>query len=366
MHNVNNRISYDYGIFIGGFRAGPHLGHLDVIEKTLEVSDYVIVVVGSANASRNTRIPFTAKERIEMFKLATEKYGDRVLFTSSKDYAYSDAKWIAGIEQAVDDVIKEHSKTAVYHRQGWSDYLHKIALSGMSKDESSYYLNSFVRWQHSIAIQPYSFDGMVLSSSGIRDKLFNGDLDYDKMIPSVVMEYIHNHMEKNPEIWEQLKSDWKYESNYTSLWGHGPHSTVDSVVIQAGHILLIKRGREYGFGKYALPGGFVNRREKLRNACIRELREETVIKVPDKVLDARIVESRVYDDPYRSNRAHIITHCFKIVLNNESNKLPAVKGSDDAMHAEWIPISKLKEISDNNLWFEDHGQIISDMLGLEI
>jgi len=363
--SMTNNIKYDYAIFIGGFRAGPHNGHLDVIKETLKVSDYIIVVVGSSNASRNTRIPFIAKERIEMFKLATEEYGNRVLFTTSKDFD-NDSKWIADVEKSVDDLIELHSKTASYHRVGWSDYLYKIALTGMSKDESSYYLNSFVRWNHSIAVQPYSFNDEVLSSSGIRDKLFNGDLSYDKMIPISVLAYIKNHINNNPEIWEKLKSDWLYESNYSSIYGHGPHTTVDSLVIQSGHILLIKRGREYGTGKFALPGGFVNKRERLRNACIRELREETIIKVPDKVLEARITESRVFDSPWRSNRAHIITHVFKIVLKNESNKLPLVKGSDDAMEAVWVPISKLSEISDNNLWFEDHGTIISEMLGINI
>lgn len=353
---------YHFGVFIGGFRAGPHLGHLKVVEETLKVADYAIVIVGSANMSRNTRIPFTADERIEMWKEATD-YNPRILYTKINDYLYDEPKWLAGVQLAVDEVIKQKREFTV---MGWTDYPYNIALTGMHKDETSYYLNSFPQWSNSIAVQPESFAGEILSSTGIRNKIFNGQLDYDKENHPNVVKYIHNHMEANPEIWKRLKSDWEYEANYEAIWGKGPHQTVDSLVVQAGHILLIQRGNEYGAGLWALPGGFVNRREKLLNASKRELREETLLKVHSNVLDARLVAKETFDDPWRDNRSHLITTCFKYVLNNEGQDLPKVKGSDDAAHAEWVPISKLYEISAENKWFSDHGQIISKMMGLDL
>ena len=135
--------------------------------------------------------------------------------------------------------------------------------------------------------------------------------------------------------------------------------TADSLVIQSGHVLMIKRKAEPGKGLMALPGGYVNANtdRSVEDAAIRELREETKIKVPDPVLRGNIKDSRVFDAIDRSPRGRIITHCFKIVLPD--GELPKVKGSDDAEKAKWIPISEIK--SEN--CFEDHFDLIQWGLG---
>ena len=69
--------------------------------------------------------------------------------------------------------------------------------------------------------------------------------------------------------------------------------------------------------------------ERLLDACIRELREETKIKVPGPILKGSIKRQSVYDDPYRSARGRTLTHGFYIELE-PSAELPKVKGSDDA------------------------------------
>lgn len=346
---------YNYAVFIGRFTP-IHKGHLKVIQESLEKADYLIMVVGSANQARNTRNPFTSEERISMIKLATNN-DPRIIYTKVNDYPYNEARWIGEVQSVVNKAIEKHSKTADFTDKGWSDYKFSIALTGMHKDETSYYLNSFISWSNSIAILPGSVEGDILSSTGIRQKIFNGELPYDKDLTDEVRNRIMADIQLRPEIWNRLKSDWNYEQKYETLWGKGPHVTVDALVIQAGHILLIQRGSEYGGKLWALPGGFLNRREKILNGCIRELREETRLKVPDKVLFGSVKEVRVYDDPYRSNRSHIITHCHKIVLNNVG-KLPDVMGADDAEKAQWVPVSELKNMSGS--FFEDHEHIIAD------
>lgn len=133
---------------------------------------------------------------------------------------------------------------------------------------------------------------------------------------------------------------------------------MDAVVIQSGHILLIERRASPGKGLWALPGGFVDPGERLQDACLRELREETRLKVPAPVLRGSIKRTRVYDDPYRSARGRTITHGFYIELEPNA-ELPKVKGGDDAKTARWVPLGEL----DPQCMFEDHYFVIQDMLG---
>lgn len=350
---------FDYSIFIG--RLCPfHAGHLSIVTEALKKSDYLIMVIGSCNASRNTRVPFTGLERRELALAAIPlELHNRILFTFVEDYPYNDNAWIGAVQSAVQSTIAEHSLSSpAFTERGWRDYQFKIALVGMMKDGTSYYLNSFPQWEKSIAVEPLVHDGKILSSTDIRRKLFSSELDYSHGLTSIQIDRIKLFMERNPSIWANLFSDYHYEQKYEAIYGKGPHVTVDSIVIQAGHIALIQRGREYGKGLWALPGGFLNRRERIEDGAIRELREETGIKVPSKVLRGSIVAREVFDDPYRSNRSHIITNCFKIELENVG-ELPKIKGLDDAMHAEWIPIGKLESMK--AFFFEDHFSILKVM-----
>ena len=146
-------------------------------------------------------------------------------------------------------------------------------------------------------------------------------------------------------------------------WAAAPYPptfvTVDAVVVQSGHVLLVERRSNPGAGLYALPGGFVNQTETLLDACLRELREETRLKVPAPVLKGSIKNRRIFDAPYRSARGRTITEAFYIELEPAST-LPKVRGSDDARHAFWQPLGQL----DSLRMFEDHFFIIQALAGL--
>ena len=92
---------------------------------------------------------------------------------------------------------------------------------------------------------------------------------------------------------------------------------------------------------------------------IRELREETGLKVPEKVLRGSIQRNQVFDHPLRSNRAHIVSYAYGIELNS-SEPLPHVKGGTDAAAAKWYPLSAIK----SEMMFEDHFHIITTLHGL--
>ena len=133
----------------------------------------------------------------------------------------------------------------------------------------------------------------------------------------------------------------------------------DSIVLQSGHILLIKRGNDRGIGLWALPGGFLDVNETLENGAIRELREETRLKVPVPVLKGSIKKRITFDKPSRSNLGRIITTAFLFQLD-DSQELPRVKGGDDAAHAAWVPLSEFYGMAEE--MFSDHYHIIKKMI----
>ena len=120
---------------------------------------------------------------------------------------------------------------------------------------------------------------------------------------------------------------------------------------------MIERDDFPGKGLLALPGGFINEYEKLVDACIRELEEETSLALPPADLKKAIRKKEVFDYPYRSSRGRIITHVFHIVLDQDAG-LPEVKGGDDARHARWLPLDDLDPAG----MLEDHFFIIRKML----
>jgi bifunctional NMN adenylyltransferase/nudix hydrolase len=149
---------------------------------------------------------------------------------------------------------------------------------------------------------------------------------------------------------------------YKEAWKAAPFPptfmTVDAVVVQSGHILLVKRGDMPGKGLWALPGGFLNQEETMLDGAIRELKEETKIKVPVPVLKGSIKESKTFDAPNRSSRGRTITQAFLIDLG--VGELPKVKGSDDAEKAFWVPFNQVKQ----EKMFEDHHAIIDYFLNI--
>lgn len=74
-----------------------------------------------------------------------------------------------------------------------------------------------------------------------------------------------------------------------------PEIGVGVLVVRDGKILLSKRLKKYGYGKLALPGGHVEWMEDFRDTAVREVLEETGIRLrKSRVRDLRVFSEEVH------------------------------------------------------------------------
>ena len=345
---------YDYLIFIGRFEPF-HRGHKKVIDYGLENSKKVVVLIGSSNSARSIRNPFTFEERKKMI-LESDNYQDRVIIKPLNDLMYNDQGWIRTVQKTVHSAILNdlNRETPNAHLHGLRDA--KIGLIGLNKDGTSYYLKLFPEWD-SINVN----QKVVFNSTDIRNDYFTANPKISNFVVTPnVSEFLKEFLET--EYFKNIYEEFKYIENYKKAWENSPYPptfvTTDAVIIQSGYILLVKRKCNPGKGLRALPGGFLNPSEKIEDCMVRELREETKIKVPMPVLKGNIKKRKVFDDPNRSARGRTITHAFLIELP-AMHELPVVKGGSDAAKAEWVALSELKAEE----FFEDHWHIIQNLTG---
>lgn len=333
---------YDYVVFIGRFQPF-HNGHKEVIKKALELTDNLIVLIGSSNVSRSIRNPFTFKER----KALIQKCFSNNIFKAIlplNDYPYNDSRWIVEVTSKVYDVIEKPPSKV------------KIALIGHTKEDTEYYLSLFPSFDYVEVPETINLNATEIRTQYFKEGTVNNSIpDYVKHFLTIF---------KNSSYYVSLKEDFDYIEKYKKDWEAAPYAptfvTVDSVVIQSGHILLIERGGYPGKGLLALPGGFLDPNEFMLDGAIRELREETKLKVPSPVLRGSLVKSQVFDHPLRSSRGRTITQAFYFKLKDMPEGLSKVSGGDDARKAAWYPLASI----DPCQMFEDHYAIIQQLTNI--
>ena len=129
-----------------------------------------------------------------------------------------------------------------------------------------------------------------------------------------------------------------------------PTPTVDVVVYRKNpeltfiEVLLIERANTpHG---WALPGGFVDEWEMVETAAIREVKEETGLKIS---LDELLY---VYSNPKRDTRQHNVSIVFTTELSPDDEPTP--RAGDDAQQAKFFNIKSVPKL------VFDHAKILDD------
>src|SRR5258707_12210847 len=98
----------------------------------------------------------------------------------------------------------------------------------------------------------------------------------------------------------------------------GPPIAAD-VIAEIGTNIVLSERRNFPFG-WALPGGFVDVGERVEDAAVRELREETTLEVELRALLG------VYSRPDRDPRGHTITMVYVGRAHGEPRAADDAKG----------------------------------------
>ena len=318
-------MSNKWNVVIGRF-SGFHAGHEYLIETALSLGGKVIILLGSANKPRTIKNPWTWKERATKI---LKKFPEAII-APINDYKYNDEHWVNDVNFTVNHLVLANGGTST----------DQTTLVGHEKEDTTY-LSWFPNWRS------YTARNTIIASGTITRKWL---------------------FENNPTIFPaELQEDYLYFKNEAEKFASYPFpetlnfSCADSVVECAGHILLIQRIAAPGRNTWAVPGGFKNSNETFIECALRELREETNLRVTEKVLRGSIVREKLYDSPDRGCGIPRITKAFYFKIEKDRDGgLPRANAKSDAKQAKWVPISTV--LSEYKL-FDDHLDIISDLTG---
>jgi 8-oxo-dGTP diphosphatase len=109
---------------------------------------------------------------------------------------------------------------------------------------------------------------------------------------------------------------------------------VSVLVRRQDEVLLVRRGQFPFKDAWALPGGKVAAGERLVEAAVREVREETGITAVD------LTQIDVAEVIGRSDNASVTSHHVIIVFAGRAAEETAPVASGDAAEARWVPLAE--------------------------
>lgn len=349
--------TYD-AIVVAGRFSPLHNGHkYGLFAEALDLTNHLYVVVGSAYQPRNLSNPWIVPERIEMIEavaneLRAERKQDFTLsIVAVADCPYDDSDWATELRAKVKNAMANH---------GQDPRKSRVALLGYEKDASSYYLRRFPEWSLEQA-SPYPDADAVVNATQFRELLLKGHTGIAlQALPQGTVDVIKRVMKSDE--WQNLRTWFVQNEEYKRQWSHTPFPsqfmTTDAVVVHAGHVLLVRRGRDPGKGLWALPGGFVESSEWTLDACLRELSEETGIKLKSSQLKTLIKDSFLFDAPNRSARGRTYSQAYFFRLSDDmpQPKVRRQPEGDEVSEVRWIPLDELRRM--RPYLFEDHFDIV--------
>ncbi|MFP1130205.1 NUDIX domain-containing protein [Asticcacaulis sp. W401b] len=300
------------------------LSHLNILKSASATSERLVVVVVGMEERREARYPWTAFEQALFVEKALEGQQAEIVRVG---------------EYGADQDLLLTLKPSLGEPELWR--------WGVIEDDFD---------PEALGLPIWSVPDTRSETRRVRDEIFEG-----KSPGSVATASAVDQLRGLPQ-WEDLVAENRMIKKYMQSWEAAPYPvnlvTADSVLYRDGAILLIQRALIPGKGLWALPGGFVEPNESLLAASIREVSEETGLRLPLHVLKGRLLGTQVFDRPNRCSRGRTITHGFIYDLSGVD--LPPLMAGDDAGDAIWVPVAALVEWQE--VFFQDHYHIALSLL----
>jgi len=151
--------------FVIGRMQPVHNGHIEVIKKTLEEVDEIVIGIGSAQLSHTLKDPFTAGERIMMLSqaLADNKIDASKYYIIPMEDIQLNAIWVAHVKMMTPPFSKVFSGNSL--------------VQVLFKEEG-----------YEVSIPPL-FNRKELSGTEIRKRILN-DNDWENLVPKSTFKII--------------------------------------------------------------------------------------------------------------------------------------------------------------------------------
>ena len=113
-------------------------------------------------------------------------------------------------------------------------------------------------------------------------------------------------------------------------------STAAFILNKKGELLVAKRGKEPAKGTLDLPGGFVDNEETAEQGMVREILEETGLRINVDSVEYLFSIPNIYR--YSGMDIHTLDLFFRCYVDEEN---AVIKAADDAAELAWVPLNKV-------------------------
>jgi 8-oxo-dGTP diphosphatase len=113
---------------------------------------------------------------------------------------------------------------------------------------------------------------------------------------------------------------------------------VGVVIVDCGRLVLVRRGAEPALGKWSFPGGAVELGEAVRDAAVREAREECG-------LDVELVDDVPMDvyDVLRVDEGGRLRYHYVLLEFLARPKEGVLKATSDVTDVRWVPLEEVEK-----------------------